>query len=106
MQEEIHFTYDDHQAATALQNVPGQPNRIRAIRTRRHKYALYFDPAGEAAPEYEMYDLERDPEESRNLVDRSSGLARSASDRDLRTELRERLDSLMDANTTGPGARW
>ena len=33
VQDEIHFTYDDHQAATALQNVPGQPNRIRAIRT-------------------------------------------------------------------------
>ena len=33
VQEEIHFTYDDHQAATALQNVPGQPNRIRAVRT-------------------------------------------------------------------------
>jgi choline-sulfatase len=104
VQDEIHFTYDDHQAATAMQNVPGQPNRIRAIRTPRHKYALYFDPAGEAAPEYEMYDLERDPEERRNLVDRSSGLARSESDRDLRTELRERLDSLMDANTTAPGA--
>ena len=33
VQEEIHFTYDDHQAATALQDVPGQPNRIRAVRT-------------------------------------------------------------------------
>ena len=35
VQEEIHFTYDDHQAATALQDVPGQPNRIRAVRTAR-----------------------------------------------------------------------
>ena len=62
VQDEIHFTYDDHQAATAMQNVPGQPNRIRAVRTARHKFALYFDPGRQAAPEYEMYDLERDPE--------------------------------------------
>ncbi len=104
VQDEVHFTYDDHQAATAMQNVPGQPNRIRAIRTPRHKYALYFDPAGEAAPEFEMYDLERDPEERRNLVDRSSGLPRDASDRELWLELRERLDGLMQANATAPGA--
>ena len=102
VQEEVHFTYDDHQAATAMQNVPGQPNRIRAIRTHRHKFALYFDPAGEAAPEYEMYDLERDPDESANLVNRSSGDAVRASDRALRSELGERLRNLMLANATAP----
>ena len=64
VQEEIHFTYDDHQAATALQNVPGQPNRIRAVRTARHKFAIYFDPDGKAPTEYEIYDLERDPNEA------------------------------------------
>jgi choline-sulfatase len=104
VQEEVHFTYDDHQAATALQNVPGQPNRIRAIRTPQHKFALYFDPAGDAAPEYEMYDLERDPDESANLVNRSSGEAVSASDRALRSELGERLRELMLANATAPPA--
>ena len=78
VQDEIHFTYDDHQAATALQDVPGQPNRIRAVRTADAKFALYFDPAGKKPPEYEMYDLERDPDESRNLVDRSTGEALSA----------------------------
>ncbi len=104
VQEEIHFTYDDHQAATAMQNVPGQPNRIRAVRTTRHKFALYFDPAGKAAPEYEMYDLDRDPDESVNLVDRASGEAVSASDRDLRSELGERLQGLMRANATDPAS--
>src|SRR5262249_16858040 len=73
VQGEIHFTYDDHQAATALQDVPGQPNRIRAIRMDRGKFAFYFDPSGKRAPEYEMYDLDRDPTESRNLVDRNTG---------------------------------
>jgi len=104
VQDEIHFTYDDHQAATALQDVPGQPNRIRAVRTARHKFAFYFDPSGKAATEYEMYDLERDPDERRNLVDRRSGETLAAADRSLRTELGERLHTLMEANGTAPPA--
>ena len=35
VQDAIHFTYDDHQAATAMQDAPGQPNRIRAVRDAR-----------------------------------------------------------------------
>jgi choline-sulfatase len=102
VQEEIHFTYDDHQAATALQNVPGQPNRIRAVRTGTHKLAVYFDPEGRAPPEYEMYDLERDPDERHNLVDRASGEPLAGADRGARSELGERLESLMAANETSP----
>jgi choline-sulfatase len=102
VQDEIHFTYDDHQAATALQDVSGQPNRIRAIRTARGKFALYFDPTGKRPPEYEMYDLERDPTEARNLVDRNTGDAKDDADRALRSELGERLDRLMAANGTAP----
>ena len=33
VQDSIHFTYDDHQAATALQNVAGQPNRVVFLTT-------------------------------------------------------------------------
>jgi arylsulfatase A-like enzyme len=102
VQSEVHFTYDDHQAATALQDVAGQPNRIRAIRTDRAKLAYYFDPSGEAAPEYEMYDLERDPDERTNLVDRASGDPRSGADAGLRAELGERMELLMGANDTSP----
>ena len=102
VQDEIHFTYDDHQAATALQNVPGQPNRIRAIRTTDAKFALYFDPTGKASSEYEMYDLGRDPLESRNLVARDNGEPRATANRTLRSELGERLRGLMAANGTGP----
>jgi len=102
VQDEIHFTYDDHQAATALQNVPGQPNRIRAIRTTGAKFALYFDPTGKARSEYEMYDLGRDPLESRNLVARDDGEASATTDRALRSELGERLRGLMAANGTAP----
>ena len=102
VQDEIHFTYDDHQAATALQDVPGQPNRIRAVRTADAKFALYFDPDGKKPPEYEMYDLERDPDESQNLVDRSTGEVLSSGDAPLRSELGQRLDRLMAINGTAP----
>ena len=67
------FTYDDHQAGTAFQDAPGQPNRIRCVRDARWKYAVYLDPAGKAAPEYELYDLESDPDEALNLVDKRTG---------------------------------
>jgi arylsulfatase A-like enzyme len=95
VQEAIHFTYDDHQAATALQDVPGQPNRIRCVRTPAMKYAFYFDPAGRASTEHEMYDLERDPDERVNLVDRFSGEATDPGRRAARRELGELLDEAM-----------
>lgn len=45
-----------------------QPNHIRCVRTARYKLARYFDPAGHAAQEWELYDLHRDPNEAMNLV--------------------------------------
>ena len=75
VRDAVLFTYDDHQAATALQNGAGQPNRIRCVRDARWKYAVYLDPAGRARPEFEMYDLAGDPDEAHNLLDRASGLA-------------------------------
>lgn len=96
VQDSIHFTYDDHQAGTALADVPGQPNRIRAVRDGRRKYAIYADPTGRRPTEYEMYDLERDPNEEVNLVDRLTGEARAATDRTPRAELGERLDVAME----------
>jgi hypothetical protein len=47
-----------------------------------------------------MYDLGRDPDEGANLVDRSTGEPRAASDAALRSELGERLAALMAANGT------
>jgi arylsulfatase A-like enzyme len=103
VQDAVHFTYDDHQAATALQDVSGQPNRIRCVRDRRMKYAFYFDPRGRAPTEYEMYDLERDPNEQENLVDRFSGEAIRSGDRAARHRLGERLEALMENCGTSPG---
>ena len=105
VQDAIHFTYDDHQAGTALTEAPGQPNRVRAIRTARGKYAAYIDPTGRASSEHEMYDLDRDPDEVENLLDVRSGRARDAAGARLRGELGERLEVAMDrAHTRLPGA--
>jgi choline-sulfatase len=104
VQDAIHFTYDDHQAATAMQNAAGQPNRIRAIRTRDAKYAFYFDPDGKEKTEYELYDLDRDPLETQNLLGVRTGAPRSAAAGKLHTELSERLDQAMDDCHTRPRA--
>ncbi len=87
------FTYDDHQAATAQQDTIPQPNRIRAVRGERWKYAAYVDPTGRTEPEYELYDLEADPDEALTLVDKDSGRGRTAAARAVLPELREALAS-------------
>lgn len=77
VRDAVLFTYDDHQAGTALQDAPGQPNRIRCVRDDRWKYAIYLDPSSRVAPEYELYDLQTDPDEAVNLVDKHDGLGRT-----------------------------
>jgi choline-sulfatase len=91
VRDAVLFTYDDHQAGTAFQDVPGQPNRIRCVREARWKYAVYLDPTGGEAPEYELYDLESDPIEAVNLVDKHSGRASSDEVERERHRLHERL---------------
>jgi arylsulfatase A-like enzyme len=45
-----------------------QPNHVRCVRTKSHKLARYFDPSGQEADQWEMYDLGADPNEAANLV--------------------------------------
>jgi choline-sulfatase len=103
VRDAVHFTYDDHQAATALTEAPGQPNRIRAIRTPSAKYAFYFDPGGRRTTEYELYDLERDPLEVENLLGVRSGKPRDRAAAALQAQLAERLDGMMEECGTAPG---
>ena len=100
VRDAVLFTYDDHQAGTAFQNAPGQPNRIRCVRDGRWKYAIYLDPSGQATPEYELYDLEADPDEALNMADKRSGRGRTAAAERERVRLHERLEALCAASGT------
>jgi arylsulfatase A-like enzyme len=103
VRDAVLFTYDDHQAGTAFQDVPGQPNRIRCVRDARWKYAIYIDPTGGEAPEYELYDLEADPIEAVNLVDKHTGRAASDETEHERRRLHERLErACAEAGVAAP----
>ncbi|MCU0314873.1 MAG: sulfatase-like hydrolase/transferase [Solirubrobacteraceae bacterium] len=91
VREHTLFTFDDHQAATAMQDTVPQPNRIRAIRGERWKYAAYVDPSGGHAPEYELYDLEADPDEALTLAEKRGGRGRTAAARAVLPDLHEAL---------------
>ena len=97
MQDFVHFTYED------LYFYVPSPNHIRCLVEKHWKYAVYYDIYTGRAPEYEMYDLDRDPNESLNLVDRNTGEVLSSRDAALRSELGQRLDRLMAVNGTAPG---
>jgi arylsulfatase A-like enzyme len=100
VREAVLFTYDDHQAGTAYQDAPGQPNRIRCVRDARWKYAIYLDPRGRVAPEYELYDLAEDPEEAFNLVDKRTGRGRTGRACREVTRLHAELERACDATAT------
>jgi arylsulfatase A-like enzyme len=69
VQDAVLFTFDDQNAGSPNpQSIVQQPNHIRAIFDGRWKYARYFDPAGTAASQYELYDLQTDPDEMQNLA--------------------------------------
>jgi choline-sulfatase len=73
VQDHVQFTFDDHQAGTARADVCPPPNRIRCVREPGWKYAVYTDASGARDPEHELYHLEEDPDEVRNLVDVHTG---------------------------------
>lgn len=96
VQDEILFTFDDHQAGSAFIDVAPQPNRIRAVRSAEAMYAVYFDPSGEHPPEYELYDMTRDPDQVDNLVYRDIGVARLPGDRELLEKMQKALAEAVE----------
>ena len=103
VQEYTHFTFDDHQSGSAYVDVTPHPNRIRSVRSPEAMYAVYVDPSGEEDPEFELYDMSRDPNQVSNLVDRSTGTVLSRRDQALRDRMHEALVSEMDrCGTTLP----
>jgi arylsulfatase A-like enzyme len=70
VQDYIVFTYDDYQSGQNSPPYPKPPNHIVSIREGRWKLAKYHDVSAEnpKPPQWEMYDLKADPEETRNLA--------------------------------------
>jgi arylsulfatase A-like enzyme len=96
VQDYTHFTFDDHQSGSAYVDVAPQPNRVRAVRSPDAMYAVYVDPSGVEHPEYELYDMTRDPDQVANLVDRSTGRVLCRNDQALRDRMHGALLAEMD----------
>ncbi|MDX6599152.1 MAG: choline-sulfatase [Gaiellales bacterium] len=62
------FTYDDFQSGQPRGPYPTPPNHIVSVRERRWKIARYYDVAGKAPDQWELYDLANDPLERVNLA--------------------------------------
>ena len=68
VQDDIVFTYDDVRCAQNVNQLVPPPNRIVSVREARYKLARYYDGDGIEPDQWEMYDLENDPEERVNLA--------------------------------------
>jgi choline-sulfatase len=95
VQDYIVFTYDDVRCAQNVPQLVPAPNRIVSIREARYKLARYYDGAGIEPDQWEMYDLEADPDERVNLAFPGASLTAEQS------TARERLTAkLQEAVTT------
>jgi choline-sulfatase len=73
VQDYVVFTYDDVQSGQKNGPYPKAPNHIVSIREKRWKLAKYYavEPKKPTPPQWEMYDLKADPEETENIAHRS-----------------------------------
>jgi choline-sulfatase len=84
VQDYVHFTYDD------LSGTSG-PSVIRTIRSKRWMYSVYLQSvtsqaSGYADTDWEMYDLEADPNERENLAGQGR-LEQATLDRQLQEQM-------------------
>ena len=68
-------------------------NKHRGVRTEKWKYIHYYDPPFKFRQEYELYDLQNDPEERVNLANRP---AMQATIKQLRARMEELRKELGD----------
>jgi choline-sulfatase len=67
-QDYVVFTWDDWQAGQPNPPYLPPPNHIVSIREGRYKLAKYYDVDGNVPDQWEMYDLQHDPLEVRNIA--------------------------------------
>jgi choline-sulfatase len=91
VQDHIVFTYDDVRCAQNVPQLVPPPNRIISIREARYKLARYYDGDGIEPDQWEMYDLDEDPEERVNLAfpDHTPTTEQSAARERLTAKLRD-----------------
>ncbi|HEX3047963.1 MAG TPA: sulfatase-like hydrolase/transferase, partial [Bacillota bacterium] len=65
---EVLFTFDDFRVEANRPSAVAAADRIRCVRTNGWKYARYFQADSSYKEEYEMYDLDNDPDELDNLI--------------------------------------
>lgn len=92
VQREVVFTYDDLRCAQNVAQLVPPPNRIIALREERYKLARYYDGDGAAPDQWELYDLETDPDERRNLA--APGFTASPEQAATRARLTARLKEI------------
>ncbi len=109
-QDYVVFTYDDYQSGQAHGPYPKPPNHVVSIREGRWKIAKYYDVKHRKRPQWEMYDLKKDPLEKTNLA--YKGYERSPAQekqfqrlkRKLARVEKTRLQPLGRAPVSPPGA--
>ena len=96
VQDVVHFTYDDNKGAG--------PSVIRAIRTAQYKYAVYSHADAQSQRAYpggdwELYDLNNDPDENTNLAGNPAYQA-------IQAQMQQLLEQEMASKGTQPTFDW